>query len=389
MPANGKFEDIRPYRDAEVPEVISRILRDKGFTNLLRYVYPDTPLEPIKERVASVKTIADFQAKVAHPAMRKLVNETTDSITVSGLENILTDGSHLFISNHRDIILDSAILNIMLFEAGLGTFETAIGSNLLEEELVRDLTKMNKNFTVKRNATAREFYENSVNLSQYIHHTICERNTNVWIAQREGRTKDGMDNTQPVLLKMLSINCEKPLSQCFRELNITPVAISYEYDPCDVLKIPELKALAQEKKYEKQKGEDYNSILTGLTGYKGRIHLSVGKPLNEELNQLVDFTSPNDKLKELGEIIDQRVYGQYKLWPTNHIAFDLLNGVTASPNYSDKEKAAFMTRMEKQLKILGLNSEEDRYFLLNMYANPVKNFNTVSTEDLDQKSTSN
>jgi len=389
MPANGKFEEIRPYRDAEVPEVISRILRDKGFTNLLRYVYPDTPLEPIKERVASVKTIADFQAKVAHPAMRKLVNETTDSITVSGLENILTDGSHLFISNHRDIILDSAILNIMLFEAGLGTFETAIGSNLLEEELVRDLTKMNKNFTVKRNATAREFYENSVNLSQYIHHTICERNTNVWIAQREGRTKDGMDKTQPGLLKMLSINCEKPLSQCFRELNITPVAISYEYDPCDVLKIPELKALAQEKKYEKQKGEDYNSILTGLTGYKGRIHLSVGKPLNEELNQLVDFTSPNDKLKELGEIIDQRVYGQYKLWPTNHIAFDLLNGVTASPNYSDKEKAAFMTRMEKQLKILGLNSEEDRYFLLNMYANPVKNFNTVSTEDLDQKSTSN
>lgn len=381
MPANGKFEEIRPYRDAEVPEVISRILRDKGFTNLLRYVYPDIPLEPIKERVASVKTIADFQAKVAHPAMRKLVNETTDSITVSGLENILTDGSHLFISNHRDIILDSAILNIMLYEAGLGTFETAIGSNLLEEELVRDLTKMNKNFTVKRNATAREFYENSVNLSQYIHHTICERKTNVWIAQREGRTKDGMDKTQPGLLKMLSINCEKPLSQCFRELNITPVAISYEYDPCDVLKIPELKALAEEKKYEKQKGEDYNSILTGLTGYKGRIHLSIGKPLNEELNQLVDFTSPNDKLKELGEIIDQRVYGQYKLWPTNHIAFDLLNGVSDSPNYSDKEKATFMTRMEKQLKILGLNSEEDRYFLLNMYANPVKNFNTVSTED--------
>jgi len=241
---------------------------------------------------------------------------------------------------------------------------------------------------VKRNATAREFYENSVNLSQYIHHTICERNTNVWIAQREGRTKDGMDKTQPGLLKMLSINCEKPLSQCFRELNITPVAISYEYDPCDVLKIPELKALAQEKKYEKQKGEDYNSILTGLTGYKGRIHLSIGKPLNEELNQLIDFSSPNDKLKELGEIIDQKVYGQYKLWPTNHIAFDLLEGVTDSSNYTKEEKAAFMSRMERQLALLDLNSEEDRYFLLNMYANPVKNFNTVSTEGLDRTSTS-
>ena len=388
MLSTDTFEDIRPYRDEEVPEVISRILRDKGFTNLLNYVYRDESLEPIKARVASVKTIDDFQAKVAYPAMRKVVNETTDSISVSGLENIKTDGAHLFISNHRDIILDSAILNIMLYEAGLGTFETAIGSNLLEEELVRDLTKMNKNFTVKRNATAREFYENSVNLSQYIHHTICERHTNVWIAQREGRTKDGMDKTQPGLLKMLSINCEKPLSQCFRELNITPVAISYEYDPCDVLKIPELKALAQEKKYEKQRGEDYNSILTGLTGYKGRIHLSIGKPLNEELNQLVDFTSPNDKLKELGEIIDQKVYGQYKLWPTNLIAFDLLEGVADSPNYTKEEKAAFISRMEKQLAILELDSEEDRYFLLNMYANPVKNFNTVSTEDLDQTSTS-
>jgi hypothetical protein len=379
MPANGKFEDIRPYRDEEVPEVIGRILRDKSFTNLLRYVYPDENLDPIKERVASVKTIADFQAKVAYPAMRKLVNETTDSITVSGLENIKSDGAHLFISNHRDIILDSAILNIILYEAGLGTFETAIGSNLLEEELVRDLTKMNKNFTVKRNATAREFYENSVNLSKYIHHSICQRDTNVWIAQREGRTKDGMDKTQPGLLKMLSINCEKPLSMCFRELNITPVAISYEYDPCDVLKIPELKALAEEKKYEKQQGEDYNSILTGLTGYKGRIHLSIGKPLNEELNHLVDFTSPNDKLKELGEIIDQRVYGQYKLWPTNHIAFDLLEGISSSSNYTQDQKAAFMTRMEKQLEILGLTAEGDRYFLLNMYANPVKNFNNVST----------
>ncbi len=381
MPANGTFEDIRPYRDEEVPEVISRILRDKSFTNLLRYVYPDEPLEPIKERVASVKTIADFQAKVAYPAMRKLVNETTDSISVSGLQNIKSDGAHLFISNHRDIILDSAILNIMLYEAGLGTFETAIGSNLLEEELVRDLTKMNKNFTVKRNATAREFYENSVNLSNYIHHSICERDTNVWIAQREGRTKDGIDKTQPGLLKMLSINCEKPLSQCFRELNVTPVAISYEYDPCDVLKIPELKALAAEKKYEKRQGEDYNSILTGLTGYKGRIHLSIGKPLDEELNHLIDFTSPNDKLKELGEMIDQKVYGQYKLWPTNYIAFDLLQGNSSSPHYTEEQKTAFMTRMEKQLEILGLDSEEDRYFLLNMYANPVKNFNAISTED--------
>jgi 1-acyl-sn-glycerol-3-phosphate acyltransferase len=380
MIADGQFEDIRPYRDEEVPKVISRILKDKSFENLLRYVYPDEPLEPIQARVKSVSSIADFQAKVAYPAMRKLVNETTDNITVSGLENIQREGAHLFISNHRDIILDSAILNILLYEAGLGTFETAIGSNLLEEELVRDLTKLNKNFTVKRNTGAREFYENSVNLSNYIYHSITKRSESVWIAQREGRTKDGIDKTQPGLLKMLSINCEKPLRQCFRDLNITPVAISYEYDPCDVLKIPELKALSREEKYTKKPGEDYHSILTGLTGYKGRVHLSIGKPLRDELTCLKDFESPNDKLKELGEMIDRRVYGQYKLWPTNHIAFDLLEGETTPTHYTDEQKAAFISRMEDQLKSMGLTTEEDRYFLLNMYANPVKNFNTVSTE---------
>lgn len=381
MPTNGKFEDIRPYRDEEVPEVIGRILEDESFTTLLRYIYPDENLGPIKKRVATVNSIADFQDKVSYPTMRSIVDKTTDSISVTGMENISKNGAHLYISNHRDIILDSAILNIIMYEAGIETFETAIGSNLLEQELVRDLTKLNKNFTVKRNTGAREFYVNSVNLSQYIHHTINDRGASVWIAQREGRTKDGIDKTQPGLLKMLSINCGKPLNECFRDLSITPVAVSYEYDPCDVLKIPELKALAKNAKYQKREGEDYHSILTGLTGYKGRIHLSIGKPLNEELNNLMDFTSPNDKLKVLGELIDQRVYSQYKLWPSNYIAFDLLEGNTVSVNYTPQQKAAFVDRMEKQLESMGLIAEEDRYFLLNMYANPVKNSKTVSTED--------
>ncbi|MCH2215077.1 MAG: 1-acyl-sn-glycerol-3-phosphate acyltransferase [Flavobacteriales bacterium] len=382
MPTSSNFEDIRPYRDEEVPEVVKRILQDKSFANLLRYIYPKECLETIKEEVRTVETIEDFQRKVAYPAMRKLVNATTDSVTISGIENIHSGSAHLFISNHRDIILDSALLNILLYENGLGTFETAIGSNLLTEELVRDLTKLNKNFTVKRNTGAREFYENSLQLSKYIHHTITERGSSVWIAQKEGRTKDGMDKTQPGLLKMLSINSDKPLDNWFRELKITPVAISYEYDPCDVLKIPELKALSNDLKYEKNQGEDYVSILTGLTGYKGRIHLSIGESLDAELSVLKDFSSPNDKLKMLGEIIDEKIYSQYKLWPSNHIAFDELNAHLHRSEYSAEERSKFFDRMHHQLEKQNWTDDQSKFFLLNMYGNPVKNYKSISTENL-------
>src|SRR5690606_22881194 len=196
-----------------------------------------------------------------------------DNLTCSGLENIQKDQSYLFISNHRDIILDSAILNVVLFEGDHGTIQTAIGSNLLSSAIVTDLTKLNKNFVVKRNTGAREFYENSMMLSAYIRHTIGEEKHSIWIAQREGRTKDGLDKTQPGLLKMLTMDCDKAMRECFRELRVTPVAISYENDPCDVLKIPELKAISRDEKYEKKPQEDFNSIITGLTGQKGRVHI--------------------------------------------------------------------------------------------------------------------
>jgi 1-acyl-sn-glycerol-3-phosphate acyltransferase len=383
MSTNPNFEDIRPYCDEEVPSVIERILQNDGFSRLLRYVYPDGSLNSIKENIHSVRTINDFQAKVAHPTMRKLVNETTTSVTVSGLENIDKSRAHLFLSNHRDIILDSALLNILLYEANLGTFETAIGSNLLTEELVRDLTKLNKNFTVKRDATAREFYENSLQLSAYIHHTITQRNESVWIAQKEGRTKDGIDKTQPGLLKMLSMKSEGPMREWFKELNVTPVAISYEYDPCDFLKIPELVALSKEEKYEKAPDEDYRSILTGLTGQKGRVHISIGKPLDSELQALAAIASPNDKLKLLGELIDEKIYAQYRLWPSNYIAFDLLNGLNPKEgNYSDEEKSFFISRMESQLKQVSVEHDVAQKFLLGMYGNPVKNFKSLSTESL-------
>jgi len=375
MGTSKEFDEIRPYVDGEVEEVVDRLLQTPAFYTMMEYVHPDWVEEKVREVMHEVKSIDGFQSKIAHPLMRILLDRTIDSLTISGLENIKKGESYLFISNHRDIILDSAILNVLLYEKGYGTFQTAIGSNLLSSKLVSDLTKLNKNFVVKRNTGAREFYENSMILSSYIQHVIGDLKESIWIAQREGRTKDGLDKTQPGLLKMLSINCDKPIRECFRELKITPVAISYEYDPCDVLKIPELEAISRDEKYEKAEGEDLNSILTGLTGRKGRVHIKIGKTLDKELDALAGQNNINEKLKLLGELIDKQIYLNYKIWPTNQIAFDKLeNQLSAAESYNGTDPHEFLKLCEKRLEEHNLHSQEDYDWLLNMYANPVRNF---------------
>jgi hypothetical protein len=373
------YNDIRPYRDHEVEEAMKRLEAHESFHQVLRYVNPGLDAAGIHKMLEGVHTIDDFQRLVAHPAMRGLVDTTCSELTSQGFENLRSDGAHLFISNHRDIILDSAILNMLLLEHGFPTTETAIGNNLLSSELITDLTRLNKNFVVKRNTAAREFYDNSLRLSGYIRHTITERNVGIWIAQREGRTKNGLDKTQPGLLKMLSIGCDDPLRFCFRSLRIVPVAISYEYDPCDVLKIPELKAVSRDERYEKKPDEDYRSILTGLTGSKGRVHLGIGRVIDKELDILADFQNVNDKLRLLGEIIDRQIFSLYKLWPTNYMANDLLNGTrNYTEEYSDADITAFEQRIRERLHAAGLHADEDFEFLLMMYANPVENAKSAS-----------
>jgi len=375
MGTSKDFDEIRPYVDGEVEEVVERLLETPAFYTMMEYVHPDWVEEKVREVMHDVKSVEGFQSKIAHPHMRILLDKTIDSLTISGLENIRKGESYLFISNHRDIILDSATLNVLLYEKGYGTFQTAIGSNLLSSKLVSDLTKLNKNFVVKRNTGAREFYENSMILSAYIQHVIGNLKESIWIAQREGRTKDGLDKTQPGLLKMLSINCNKPIRECLRDLRITPVAISYEYDPCDILKIPELKAISRDEKYEKAEGEDLNSILTGLTGQKGRVHIEIGKTLDKELDALAEQSNINEKLKLLGEIIDRQIYKNYKIWPTNQIAFDTLeNQLSSSDKYGGNDPEVFLRSCKERLAKRNLTSDEDYEWLLNMYANPVRNY---------------
>lgn len=373
--SDKEFDEIRPYVDSEVNQVIARLLKNPGLYQVLQFVFPNWSDTDVREAVSEIKTISDFQSKIAYPAMRKLIDTTISKLTFDGLENIEKGKSYLFISNHRDIILDSAILNIVLFENSFGTIQTAIGSNLLSSEIITDLTKLNKNFVVKRNTGAREFYENSMRLSSYIHHTIVNNQSGIWIAQREGRTKDGLDKTQPGLLKMLTMKCDKTMRECFRDLKVTPVAISYEYDPCDVLKIPELKAISRDEKYEKAPGEDFNSIITGLTGHKGRVHLSIGKTIDTELNALADFPNVNDKLRMLGEFIDHQIYANYKLWPSNYMAHDILNSSSEYlGKYSQTELKKFKQDLETKLKKAKLTTKEDYSRLVSMYANPVKKF---------------
>ena len=376
------FEDIRPYNDSEVHTVLQRVCEHPSFYRMMSYIYPGISEDEARTRCLSFTTVADFQRDFARQAVRRTLDQTTHSITFGGLQHLDPNQTYLFISNHRDIILDSAILNVILIENGFSTLETAIGNNLLKNKLVEDLTRLNKNFVVVRNAPGREMYENSQKLSHYIRYALKEKKTSVWIAQKEGRTKDGLDKTQPGLLKMLAMHCPEALEACFAELNIVPVAISYEYDPCDYLKIPELVALQNEQRYEKQPDEDMVSIITGLTGNKGRVHLELGKPIDRsELDTLNAVDNTNDKLRELGALIDRHIYRQYKLWPGNYICADLLNGSHEfNGNYTPAEFSAFKQYIDGQIARLPNAGALEKRLLLRMYANPVFTCSPAVTE---------
>jgi hypothetical protein len=369
------FNDIRPFRDHEVPEVIERVLKNRNFEQLIAFVYPDTPKEQVFRMMRSCRTIFDFQKNISRTAVKTVVHRSSDQLTWSGFENISRDKGHLFISNHRDIILDSAILNICLIDEQIPTTETAIGSNLLGSELAADLSKLNKNFIVKRNVPQKELYSSSLKLSAYIHHAIKERQSSVWLAQREGRTKDGLDLTQPGLLKMLTIGYEGAYADCFESLRILPMCISYEFDPCDFLKVKELKRMRQNETYTKGKHEDLQSMMTGALGRKGRIHLQIAPHFDDEIETLRGEQNKNEKIRILAQIIDRKIHSNYKLWPGNYVAHDLLYPDRRIPNkYTAAEKEKFEKYISGQLDQIENADETDKDILLHMYANPVISF---------------
>ncbi len=366
------FEDIRPYYDREAREVLFRLLEDPLFFKLVNYLWPQMTIEEVQGKADKVFSNLDFQLQFMHTAIRTIVARTATELTSSGFEHLDRNEAYLFIANHRDILLDSAILQILLVEHGFSTSEITFGNNLMDNGFITDFGRLNRMFTVQREGTSKELYEISRKLSAYIRHTIVDKKTSVWIAQRNGRTKDGIDATQTGLLKMINISGDQTLEKNYEQLKIVPLTISYGYEPCDVLKVKELYLSSLHTKYKKDQGEDLNSIITGITQPKGGIHLAVGTPIVNELEQLREINNDNEKIKKITSWIDKQIYTNYRLWPTNYIAADLLE---KSNKYVDKytleEKENFIGYVSNSLSIIDGDRDFLEQLFLKIYSNPV------------------
>ncbi|MCB9252456.1 MAG: hypothetical protein H6605_08290 [Flavobacteriales bacterium] len=369
-----EFEKIRPYYDKEVQEVVQKLIQDEMFNKLVRYIWPDISQETIQMKAKRIKTAFDFQLEFMHGAINEIVKRSSTGLSYSGFENIEKGNAHLFISNHRDIMLDSAILQTILVDEGHETSEITFGDNLMTPGFITEFGKINRMFTVQREGNSKELYEISKNLSAYIRHTISEKKVSIWIAQRNGRTKDGNDFTQTGLLKMLNISNQRKMADGFKQLNILPMSISYEYEPCDFLKVRESYLSSLHTVYKKDADEDIKSIVKGIEQPKGRIHISLSKLKDEEVDEIKKYDNDNEKIKVLTQIIDKKIHGGYRLFKTNYIAYDLLKNSSQYDHfYSKDDLRSFKDYIENGLKKIEINNPETINLTLQIYANPVIN----------------
>ena len=368
-----RFDSIRPYYDAEVNEAIYSAVNHPMMKAIMNFTFPELDDEIWKEQLKRTHSIRDFQCNFIYKALKKVLEKSSDGLSTSGFDTLEKNTSYLFISNHRDIILDTSLLNACLFEHGLVMTASAIGDNLVKRDFMNTLAKLNRNFLVQRGLSPRELLQSSKLMAEYVRQLLLRENRSVWIAQREGRTKDGNDATHSGVLKMLAMGSdESNLMDYFKKTKIVPVSISYEYDPTDALKMPQLIAEANDEIYIKEKNEDFVTLLSGIIGQKKRIHIHVGDILDKELDKITkDFDNTNKQVQALAQTIDDSILQSYKLWPTNYIAYDLLNkSNTYSHFYTENEKSLFERRLE--MKIDQNNPLMVESFLA-MYANPVVN----------------
>ena len=368
-----KFDAIRPFYDSEINEALQDIVNHPMMKALMNFSFPGVADEVWKEQLRKTHSIRDFQCNFIYQSIQKVLEKSSEGMTTSGFENLKPNTSYLFISNHRDILLDTTLLNMALFEHGLVMTASAIGDNLVKKAFLSTLAKLNRNFLVQRGLTPREMLQSSKLLSEYIGRLLLHENRSVWIAQREGRTKDGKDETNPGVLKMLGMGSdEKNLMDYFKKIQIVPVSISYEYDPTDALKMPQLMAEANNEVYIKEKNEDFMTILSGALGQKKRIHIHVGKVLDTEIDEIkATDESSNKQIATLAQVIDDAILSNYKLWPTNFIAYDIVNKTDYySHLYTENEKSLFERRLEMRIDHDNPIALEG---FLAMYANLVAN----------------
>lgn len=367
------FENIQPYADTQIHSALGRIVEDPVFATIAKFVFPEKSLNETKELLASIYSASDFQVKFMHKAVRRVVETSSDGLSCQGFENIDPKKAYLFIANHRDIVLDSAILQALCVEHNVPTTEITFGNNLMSSPFIIDFGKVNKMFTVFRGGSKFEILNNSKILSAYIRYTIVEKNNSVWIAQRNGRTKDGNDKTEEALLKMLNMSGKKSLMENFSELNIIPLTISYEYEPCGTLKVLELYQ-SLDAEYKKSAGEDLKSIITGFTQPKGKIHLCIGSRI--DVDSAIDVhKSNNENIKMLANIINDNIYKDYKLWKTNYISYDLLHGTSEYDKfYSGIDKNNFINFIDKEINELKWDRSILKDIYLKIYSAPLENF---------------
>ena len=384
MKIPSEFDPIRPFEPEELPVVYDRILADKQFQQVLAYLYPDVPMEILEQKIRACKTNLEFQKAFCYPFLQRLV--TTLSLGLSmDATNIDIRKRYTFISNHRDIVLDSAFLDKLLIDVGFSTTcEIAIGDNLLSADWIRDLVRINKSFTVERALHSVEMLRASKRMSEYIHFAVAEKNENVWIAQRQGRAKNSNDLTQPAILKMMVMGGEGSIIDRLKQLHIVPLSISYEYDPCDYLKAREYQLRRDVPYWKKTAEDDLESMLIGIKGFKGHIFYHCAPCIDDWLDTL-DTDLPKNKLFDaIASHIDHEIHSSYKLYPINYVALDMIQNTKVYEEYytqDDYEK--FDSYLAGQIEKIDIENRDEQFLrtcLLTQYAYPVKNYIDASSE---------
>ncbi len=372
-----EFKEMRPYTPEELPQVYEELIADPAFKQVMGWVMPQVPFDMIAAKMRQCKTNLEFQKAFCYDFLWNIVKRHSDGLTgdlstVSG-----TDVNYTFISNHRDIILDSGFLSLLLVDNGMNTVEIAIGDNLLIYPWIKKLVRINKSFIVQRALSMRQMLEASARMSRYIHFAINEKHENVWIAQREGRAKDSNDRTQDSVLKMLTLGGNGSVTERLRDLNIVPLAISYEYDPCDFLKAKEFQQKRDDPEFKKSMDDDLNNMKTGLFGYKGRVHFQTAPCINPALERM-DTNLPKQELfAQVAGTIDKGIHANYRMFAGNYVAYDLWKGEQRFANqYTEEERQRFETYLGGQIDKIDLPNKDVPFLrdkLLAMYANPLIN----------------
>ena len=376
------FDDIRPYHDEELPAVYEELIADPAFQKAVSSIMPGVPFEAIAQKMRSCRTKLEFQKAFCYGLLWNIVKECASGLTIDHSALPDKEKPYTYISNHRDIILDSGFLSILLLDLDMNTVEIAIGDNLLIYPWIKKVVRINKSFIVQRALTMRQMLEASALMSNYMHYTIRDKKQSIWIAQREGRAKDSNDRTQDSVLKMLAMGGEGSVLERLAEMNIAPLSLSYEYDLCDYLKAQEFQLKRDVEGYKKSTQDDLLNMKTGLFGFKGRVHFQVAELINDDLLKL-DASLPKTELFAcVSALIDRKIHANYRLYPGNYVACDLLDGTTSfAGNYSAEEKQTFEDYIAGQLDKISIPNKDVEFLrekLLVMYANPVINYLAAS-----------